>query len=131
MSSASADCGHWSWKGGLPGRSAMNRHCGFVQSSLMWMPPYHLMIWTSLECFPAFSAPGRTRGKDFRLAGFGVIEECSQVWQQLSPVRCDISGFGRRTSQTILDWLGNSVKPVYETRAPVQLVIRDSSGGLN
>jgi LacI family transcriptional regulator len=84
----------------------------------------------ALGMLSGFARFGRMPGKDFRLVGFDDIEECSQVWPQLSSVRCDISEFGRRTAQTLLDWLENGVKPAAETRAPVQLVIRQSSGGL-
>lgn len=85
----------------------------------------------ALGMLSGFHRFGRTPGKDFRLVGFDDIEECSQVWPQLSSVRCDISEFGRRTARTVLDWLEDGIKPVAETRAPVHLVIRDSSGGLN
>lgn len=84
----------------------------------------------ALGMLSGFARAGRKPGRDFRLVGFDDIEECSQAWPQLSSVRCDISEFGRRTAQTVLNWLEHGEKPEAETRAPVELVIRESSSGL-
>ena len=83
----------------------------------------------ALGMLSGFAQADRKLGSDFRLVGFDDIEECAQVWPQLSSVRCDISEFGRRTAQTILDWLENGVCPEAETRAPVHLALRQSSLG--
>ncbi len=82
----------------------------------------------ALGAMSGFLRVGRHIGKDFRLVGFDDIEECAQVWPQLSSVHCDISTFGRSTAQTILDWLERGAQPAPETRAPVHLVARASSG---
>jgi LacI family transcriptional regulator len=81
----------------------------------------------ALGMMSGFLRTGRQIGRDFRLVGFDDIEECSQVWPQLSSVRCDISSFGRQTAQTILDWLEQGIQPAPEARAPVNLVVRASS----
>ena len=81
----------------------------------------------ALGMMSGFLRCGRKVGKDFRLVGFDDIEECAQVWPQLSSVHCDISNFGRYTAKTILDWLERGVQPAPQTRAPVNLVVRASS----
>ncbi|MGL4488294.1 MAG: LacI family DNA-binding transcriptional regulator [Rhizobiaceae bacterium] len=81
----------------------------------------------ALGAMSGFLRSGRTVGKNFRLVGFDDIEECAQVWPQLSSVRCDISSFGRHTAKTILNWLEQGIQPAPETRAPVNLVVRASS----
>jgi LacI family transcriptional regulator len=83
----------------------------------------------ALGMMSGFLRTNRSVGRDFRLIGFDDIEECAQVWPQLSSVRCDISKFGRQTAKTILDWLEHDIKPAPETRAPVHLVVRASSAG--
>jgi LacI family transcriptional regulator len=81
----------------------------------------------ALGMMSGFLRTGRIVGQNFRLVGFDDIEECSQVWPQLSSIHCDISSFGRQTARTILDWLEQGIQPAPETRAPVNLVIRASS----
>lgn len=81
----------------------------------------------ALGMLSGFSRAGKMPGKDFLLVGFDDIEECSQVWPQLTSVRCDISEFGRRTASTMLDWLEKDVRPNPVTRAPVGLIVRQSS----
>jgi LacI family transcriptional regulator len=83
----------------------------------------------ALGMMSGFSSAGRSVGADFRLVGFDDIEECSQVWPQLSSVRCDIATFGRNSAKTILDWLEQGEQPQPEARAPVSLVVRASSAG--
>ncbi len=85
----------------------------------------------ALGMMSGFLRTGRKVGSDFRLVGFDDIEECAQVWPQLSSVNCDISNFARQTAKTILDWLERGVQPEPETRAPVHLVVRASSAGLD
>ena len=70
---------------------------------------------------------GRKVGRDFRLVGFDDIEECAQVWPQLSSVRCDIAGFARHAAGTMLDWLESGARPAREDRAGVELIVRESS----
>jgi LacI family transcriptional regulator len=81
----------------------------------------------ALGMMSGFLRTGRKVGVDFKLVGFDDIEECAQVWPQLSSVRCDISNFGRQTALAVLDWLERGVHPVAQSRAPVNLVVRDSS----
>jgi LacI family transcriptional regulator len=84
----------------------------------------------ALGIMSGFARVGRQVGKDFLLVGFDDIEECAQVWPQLSSVRCGIADFGRATAHTILHWLEQGVRPAPETRAPVELVVRASSAGI-
>lgn len=72
---------------------------------------------------------GRQVGSEFRLVGFDDIEDCAQVWPQLSSVHCDIGNFARQTAESILGWLEQGIKPEPEKRAPVHLAIRASSAG--
>ena len=83
----------------------------------------------ALGMLSGFAELGCRVGQDFRLVGFDDIEECAQVWPQLSSVRCDIAGFGRRTADTMLAWLEQGQKPASEQRAGVELIIRASSSG--
>lgn len=83
----------------------------------------------ALGMMAGFQQAGRVIGRNFKLVGFDDIEECAQVWPQLSSVSCDIAIFGRNSATTILDWLENGVKPVAQSRAPVNLVVRASSDG--
>lgn len=84
----------------------------------------------ALGMMSGFASMGRQIGTDFRLVGFDDIEECSQVWPQLSSVRCDIATFGRNSAQIILDWLEHGEQPQPEARASVSLVVRASSAGI-
>ncbi|GAB1479249.1 LacI family DNA-binding transcriptional regulator [Paracoccaceae bacterium] len=85
----------------------------------------------ALGAMAGFAERGRQVGAGFRLVGFDDIEECAQVWPQLSSVRCTIDRFGRDVAATLLDWLQTGQRPPAETRAPVELVARASSIGLN
>ena len=76
-----------------------------------------------------FHSIGRVAGRDIRVVGFDDIEECTMAYPQLSSVRCDISGFGRQTATTLLEWLEERRRPPPESRAPVSLVPRASSLG--
>lgn len=82
----------------------------------------------ALGMHAGFAEAGRRVGHDFRLVGFDDIEECALVWPQLSSVRCGISGFARAAADTMLGWLERAERPAPETRAPVSLVVRASSG---
>ncbi len=84
----------------------------------------------ALGMMSGFQRVNRKVGADFLLVGFDDIEECAQVWPQLSSVHCDISSFGRQTAMTVLNWLENGIQPAPEMRAAVHLVVRASSSGL-
>lgn len=83
----------------------------------------------ALGAMAGFAELGRPVGAGFRLVGFDDIEDCAQVWPQLSSVRCTIDRFGRDVAATLLDWLQTGRRPPAETRAPVELVARASSLG--
>ena len=69
-------------------------------------------------------------GQDFRIFGFDDIEEVAQVFPALSSVRCDIAGIGVQAARTVVNWLENGIAPPPETRTPVSLSIRQSSGAV-
>lgn len=83
----------------------------------------------ALGMMAGFAKAGRRVGRDFRLIGFDDIEDCAQVWPQLSSVACDIEGFARDTAARLLDWMDKGTRPAPELRAPVRLVARGSSTG--
>lgn len=85
----------------------------------------------ALGMMNAMAELGRPVGQDFALVGCDDIEDCAQVWPQLTSVHCDIAGFARQTAATILDWLEKGVSPAPETRAGVDLVVRASSAGFS
>lgn len=72
---------------------------------------------------------GRKVGEDFHIVGFDDIEECAQVYPPLTTVRCDIAGFGEAVASTVLNWLEDNDAPISDHRTPVELVVRNSSGG--
>jgi LacI family transcriptional regulator len=84
----------------------------------------------ALGMMPGLAERGRVVGRDFRLVGFDDIEECAQVFPQLSSVRCDVAGFARQAAAAMMDWLEGGQRPVAERRLPVNLVIRQSSTGV-
>lgn len=67
-------------------------------------------------------------GEDILITGFDDIEEAAQAYPALSSVHCDIAGIGVAAAQTVVDWLENQNAPPPETRTPVSLSIRQSSG---
>lgn len=71
---------------------------------------------------------GWTVGTDFLIMGFDDIEEVAQSYPSLSSVRCDIAGIGVQAAQTVADWLEKRIAPPAETRTPVSLSLRQSSG---
>jgi LacI family transcriptional regulator len=71
---------------------------------------------------------GKRVGADFRIMGFDDIAEAAQAYPSLSSVRCDIAGIGVQAARTVVDWLENHNAPPPETRTPVSLSIRQSSG---
>ena len=84
----------------------------------------------ALGLLSGFAQNGVQVGRDFRVIGFDDIEECAQVWPQLSSVRCNIAQFGRDTAATLLAWLKEGTIPAPEHRAPVKLIARASSMGV-
>lgn len=83
----------------------------------------------ALGMLSGFAREGVDVGHDFRLVGFDDIEDCAQVWPQLSSVACDIDGFARAVADGLLAWMQDGVMPPPEHRAPVDLVARTSSTG--
>ena len=84
----------------------------------------------ALGMLAGFARAGRAVGTEFRLVGFDDIEDCAQVWPQLSSVACDISGFAKAVARGLLDWMLDGRQPPPEHRAPVGLVARTSSTGI-
>jgi len=68
-------------------------------------------------------------GRDLLVTGFDDIEDCAQVWPQLTSVHCDIAGFGAGMAQTLLAWLEGGARPPPESRSPVRLIARHSTLG--
>ncbi|OAN76579.1 LacI family transcriptional regulator [Jannaschia sp. EhC01] len=85
----------------------------------------------ALGMLSGFAREGVELGRDFRLVGFDDIEDCAQVWPQLSSVACDIEGFAKGVADGLLAWMQDGVTPPPEYRAPVDLVARTSSTGRN
>ena len=83
----------------------------------------------ALGLHAGFAKANKTVGTDFRIVGFDDIEDCAQVWPQLSSVACDIDGFAKTTAQTLLNWMEDGTPPPSERRAAVELVARTSSTG--
>lgn len=83
----------------------------------------------ALGMLAGFAQAGVGVGTDFRLVGFDDIEECALTWPQLSSVRCDVARFGREAAEAMLAWLEDGVQPPATRLAPVELVVRASSGG--
>lgn len=81
----------------------------------------------ALGLVSGLAAAGVAVGRDVRVVGFDDIEECAMAVPPLSSVRCDVAGFGRAVADTLLAWVEEGRAPPAETRAPVSLVIRESS----
>ena len=75
-------------------------------------------------------AQGARVGADVRLVGFDDIEEAALAHPQLTSVHCGVAGFGRDAAATMLRWLDTGAPPPPVRRPPVELIIRQSSGGL-
>ncbi|MCC5983456.1 MAG: LacI family DNA-binding transcriptional regulator [Rhodobacteraceae bacterium] len=82
----------------------------------------------ALGLMAGFARAGRSVGTDFRVVGFDDIEEAAQSWPQLSSVACDIDHFARDTAARLLAWMVSARHPPAESRMPVQLITRASSG---
>lgn len=81
----------------------------------------------ALGMMSAFAQSGVAVGRDFYLVGFDDIEECSQVFPNLSSVHCDIASFGQDSAEMVLGWLKTGSKPTGRSRRPVHLEVRQSS----
>ncbi len=84
---------------------------------------------TGFGMLSGLSQEGISIGKDFLLVGFDDVEECRQVFPQLSSVKCDLKKFAEQVAITIINLLNNDVPPPDEFRQPVKLVARQSSRG--
>ena len=84
----------------------------------------------ALGMLAGFAQAGVAVGTDFGLVGFDDIEECALTWPQLSSVRCDVARFGRESAEAMLAWLEDDEQPQETRLAPVELIVRASSGGL-
>lgn len=84
----------------------------------------------ALGMLAGFAQGGVRVGSDLLLVGFDDIEECALTWPQLSSVRCDLARFGREAAEAMLAWLEDGTRPPATRLAPVELIVRASSGGL-
>lgn len=85
----------------------------------------------ALGMLVGFSNTQRKVGEDILLVGFDDIEECAEVHPQLSSIHCDVTDFGRKSAEVIVNWLATGEKPTTFEREPVTLVARQSSLGVN
>ena len=83
----------------------------------------------ALGMLAGFAQAGVAVGSDVRLVGFDDIEECALTWPQLSSVRCDVARFGRDAAEAMLGWIEEGAQPPATRLAPVELIVRASSGG--
>ncbi|MEL6207648.1 MAG: LacI family DNA-binding transcriptional regulator [Pseudomonadota bacterium] len=83
----------------------------------------------ALGMLSGFAERGVRVGTDFRLVGFDDIEECSLSFPRLSSVRCNTAEFGEGAAESLLRWIDDGSAPPAVTRAPVELVVRESSAG--
>ena len=83
----------------------------------------------ALGMLSGFQEVGRDVGQGFRLVGFDDISEAAQCFPTLTSVRCDIARIGAQAAETVIGWLDKGTPPPGETRTPVSLVVRQSSGG--
>jgi LacI family transcriptional regulator len=83
-----------------------------------------------LGMLSGFARMGRKVGTEFRIVGFEDIRECDQAWPRLSSVACDSVQFGRDAAVALLDWVETGQRPPMMRRAPVALIARDSSLGV-
>lgn len=83
----------------------------------------------ALGMLTGFAKTQRKVGRDILLVGFDDIEECQEVFPQLSSIHCGVNDFGRKSAKIIVDWLATGDKPVISEREPVALIARQSSLG--
>jgi len=82
-----------------------------------------------LGMLSGFSQTDKTVGEDILLIGFDDIEECQQVYPELSSVRCDVEKFGQKVAEFVVKWLETDEKPLPVQRQTVELIKRQSSAG--
>ncbi len=75
-----------------------------------------------------FHEGGWQVGTDFLIAGFDDIEDAAHTYPSLTSVHCDIAGIGAAAARTVLAWVEDGTTPLPETRMPVSLSLRQSSG---
>jgi LacI family transcriptional regulator len=85
----------------------------------------------ALGMLAGFAHAGVRVGTDIRLVGFDDIEECALAWPQLSSVRCDVARFGRDAAEAMLAWHEAGERPPAMRLAPVALIVRASSSGVD
>lgn len=68
-------------------------------------------------------------GRELRLVGFDDIEEAALTAPPLSSVHCDVARFGAEAAAMLLGWMRDGTAPQGETRLPVRLNVRATSGG--
>ncbi|EDQ33635.1 Transcriptional regulator [Hoeflea phototrophica DFL-43] len=72
---------------------------------------------------------GVSVGTDLLIVGFDDIEEIAHAYPSLSSVHCDIAGIGSQAAANVVGWLEKGQVPAPETRTPISLCIRQSTGG--
>lgn len=82
-----------------------------------------------LGMLSGFAQTDKIVGKDILLVGFDDIEECAQVYPELSSVRCDVEKFGENIAELVVKWLKMGEKPLAVQRQSVELIKRQSSAG--
>jgi len=82
----------------------------------------------ALGMMAGFAETGIVVGREFLLVGFDDIQEASQSYPKLSSVRCNVTEFGAKTAEILLNWLENDIRPEGTVRFPVDLIQRASSG---
>lgn len=85
----------------------------------------------ALGMLSGFAELGVKVGKDFRIVGFDDIEECSLAYPRLSSVRCDTARFGRNAAEAMLAWIVDGKRPPDTQHYPVELVLRQSTLGID
>jgi len=123
---------------GLPtvsfhGRATRTMGLGMAQSIAREHPEIEAVICfndlVALGMLSGFSQTPKKVGRDILLVGFDDIEECEQAYPPLSSVRCDVSTFGQKSAEYILNWLDTKMMPPSIPREAVKLVARQSSLG--
>jgi len=85
----------------------------------------------ALGMLSGFAELGVKVGRDFRIVGFDDIEECSLAYPRLSSVRCDTARFGRNAAEAMLAWIVDGKRPPDMQHYPVELVLRQSTLGID
>jgi LacI family transcriptional regulator len=83
----------------------------------------------ALGMLAGFARTEKKVGHDILLVGFDDIDECREVFPQLSSIHCGITCFGKKSAEAIVNWLETGERPTSFERVPVTLVARQSSLG--